>query len=94
MTAVNSLPRWLISITPQPAPCQSSSSSLTCSSTSAGKTAGPAAKFQTRDMAALRLRFFCVVVRFDDLFQTRQLFTAVERDQRHALSRTTEFANL
>src|SRR5213592_3649334 len=39
---MNSLPRWLISITDMPEPCQSSISEAAFSSTSSGRTAGPA----------------------------------------------------
>jgi hypothetical protein len=42
--AMNSLPRWLISITPMPLPCQSSISAAACCSTSSGMAAGPAEK--------------------------------------------------
>src|SRR5436190_13105367 len=49
--AMNSLPRWLISITDMPLPCQSSISSAAWRSTGSGSTAGPALKLMTRDMA-------------------------------------------
>jgi hypothetical protein len=42
--APNSWPRWLISITLMPLPCQSSISDAACCSTSAGMAAGPAEK--------------------------------------------------
>src|SRR5579885_3772243 len=45
--AMNSLPRWLISITDMPAPCQSSNSARTCSNTSSGSVAGPGLKLKT-----------------------------------------------
>src|SRR4030095_4758404 len=45
---MNSLPRWLISITDMPLPCQSSISAAACCSTGAGSTAGPALKLKTR----------------------------------------------
>jgi hypothetical protein len=48
MTPVKSLPRWLISMMPMPVPCQSSSSSRTCSRTAVGNTAGPAEKLKIR----------------------------------------------
>ena len=41
---MNSLPRWLISITDMPEPCQSSISSAAWRSTGSGKAAGPALK--------------------------------------------------
>src|SRR5688572_23670148 len=46
--AVNSLPRWLISITDMPASCQLTSSHLAFSSTSTGMVAGPAPKLKRR----------------------------------------------
>ena len=45
---MNSLPRWLISITPMPLPRQSSISSPARASTSAGSMAGPALKLKIR----------------------------------------------
>jgi hypothetical protein len=45
---MNSLPRWLISITLMPLPCQLSISSAACRSTSSGMAAGPAEKLKTR----------------------------------------------
>ena len=47
---MNSLPRWLISMTPMPLPFQLLISSAACSKTSSGITAGPAEKFQGRVM--------------------------------------------
>ena len=47
-STTNALPRWLISITDMPVPCQSSSSSRACSRTSSGRTAGPGLKLKTR----------------------------------------------
>src|SRR2546423_12276287 len=47
---MNSLPRWLISITDIPEPCQSSISSAACRSTDSGRAAGPALKLKTRVM--------------------------------------------
>jgi len=44
---MNSSPRWLISITDMPLPCQSSISAAARSSTSRGNTAGPALKLKT-----------------------------------------------
>src|SRR5436190_6949405 len=46
--AVNSLPRWLISITDIPASCQLTSSHFAFSSTSTGMVAGPAPKLKMR----------------------------------------------
>src|SRR5207244_2220385 len=45
-----SLPRWLISITDMPDPCQSSISSAAWRSTGSGRAAGPALKLKTRVM--------------------------------------------
>ncbi|CFP63528.1 Uncharacterised protein [Bordetella pertussis] len=42
------MPRWLISITDMPLPCQSSISAAACCSTASGKAEGPAEKFQGR----------------------------------------------
>ena len=51
---MNSLPRWLISITDMPEPCQSSISSAAWRSTDSGRAAGPALKLNTRVMQGLR----------------------------------------
>src|SRR6185369_11372877 len=48
---MNSFPRWLISITPMPVPCQSSISSPARDRTSAGSIAGPALKLKIRDIS-------------------------------------------
>ena len=53
---MNSLPRWLISITDMPLPCQSSISAAAWRITGSGRTAGPALKLMTRDMASSRRR--------------------------------------
>src|SRR5450631_3380993 len=45
---MNSGPRWLISITPMPEPCQSSISAAAWRSTGSGRAAGPAEKLNTR----------------------------------------------
>src|SRR3954470_23115020 len=50
---MNSLPRWLISITPTPQPCQSSISAAASRSTGSGMAAGPGAKFQGRFESAI-----------------------------------------
>jgi hypothetical protein len=47
---MNSLPRWLISITLMPLPCQSSISAAAWRSTGSGRAAGPALKLKTRVM--------------------------------------------
>src|SRR2546427_5604065 len=49
---MNSLPRWLISITDIPLPRQSSISSPARESTSAGSMAGPALKLKILDISA------------------------------------------
>mmetsp|Transcript_36616 Transcript_36616/g.89025 ORF Transcript_36616/g.89025 Transcript_36616/m.89025 type:complete len:332 (+) Transcript_36616:107-1102(+) len=46
---MNSLPRWLISITLMPLPCQSNISAATWCSTGSGRVAGPAEKLNGRD---------------------------------------------
>ena len=51
---MNSLPRWLISITDMPLPCQSSISSAAWRSTDSGSVAGPALKLKTRVIENLR----------------------------------------
>ena len=51
--AMNSLPRWLISITDMPLPCQSSISSAAWRSTGSGRAAGPGLKLNGRVMARL-----------------------------------------
>ena len=48
---MNSLPRWLISITDMPLPRQSSISSPARARTSAGSIAGPALKLKMRDIS-------------------------------------------
>src|SRR5215468_7985270 len=45
---MNSLPRWLISITDMPLPCQSSISAAALRKTGSGTTAGPGLKLNTR----------------------------------------------
>src|SRR3954471_15656371 len=50
---MNSLPRWLISITDMPEPCQSSISSAAWRSTGSGSAAGPALKLKTRVIAVV-----------------------------------------
>src|SRR5450759_57978 len=50
---MNSLPRWLISITPTPQPCQSSMSAAASRSTASGMAAGPAAKLNGRCWLAI-----------------------------------------
>src|SRR5690349_3721087 len=50
---MNSLPRWLISITDMPLPCQSSISAAAVRRTGSGSTAGPALKLKIRIVKAL-----------------------------------------
>src|SRR5438445_4167886 len=52
--AMNSLPRWLISITDMPASCQLTSSHFAFSSTSTGIVAGPAPKLKMRAAGLIR----------------------------------------
>ena len=47
---MNSGPRWLISITDMPEPCQSSISSAAWRNTGSGRVAGPGLKLKTRVM--------------------------------------------
>src|SRR3990167_10550473 len=47
---MNSLPRWLISITDMPLPCQSSISSAALRSTGSGRVEGPGLKLKARVM--------------------------------------------
>jgi len=57
---MNSGPRWLISITDMPLPCQSSISLAACCSTSFGRTAGPAEKLKIWFvMRSFRPQCFC-----------------------------------
>src|SRR3989442_907125 len=63
---MNSLPRWLISITDMPEPCQSSISEAACASTSSGRTAGPALKLKTRVTGLLPI-FLVLFLVFLDL---------------------------
>src|SRR3954467_9023376 len=50
---MNSSPRWLISMTDMPLPCQSSISCAAFASTGSGSTAGPALKLNTRAIESL-----------------------------------------
>src|SRR5690242_6215141 len=52
--AMNSRPRWLISITDMPALCQLTSSHFAFSSTSTGMVAGPAPKLKMRAAGLMR----------------------------------------
>src|SRR5690606_5373276 len=97
--ALKCLPRWLISITPQPAPCQSSISSAAWRRTSSGSAAGPALKLNTRLIQIAPDASFSGVfdrivafaferifrVRLDDLLDAGQIGAFVQIDQRHAL---------
>ena len=51
--AMNSLPRWLISITDMPEPFQSSISAAAWRNTGSGRAAGPGLKLKGRVIAAL-----------------------------------------
>src|SRR5262252_3994512 len=53
---MNSLPRWLISITDMPLPCQSSISAAAVRNTGSGRTAGPGLKLKTRINVPLVVR--------------------------------------
>src|SRR5674476_917325 len=92
----NSGPRWLISITLMPLPCQSSISLAASDKTSSGSVAGPAAKLNGR---FIMIFFGNVVIKrvgiiLDNALQAAQLGTFVEADQRDALRGAAEFAYL
>src|SRR5262252_6732795 len=89
---MNSLPRWLISITDMPEPCQSSISAAACSSTSSGRTAGPALKLKTRLLPVLPV--FFVIFLLGDALDAGELRALVEVDQAHALGRAAQLADL
>src|SRR3954463_16460231 len=59
---MNSLPRWLISVTDMPVPCQSSISSAARRRTGSGRTAGPGLKLKGRVMARLSSRAFAMPI--------------------------------
>src|SRR5439155_21223762 len=90
--AMNSLPRWLISITDMPDPCQSSISEAACSSTSSGRTAGPALKLKTRVSGLLPI--LLILFLLGDALDAGELGAFVEVDQAHPLSRAPHLADL
>src|SRR5215472_19105171 len=89
-------------MTEVPLPCQSRSSSRTCSSTSTGRVAGPAAKLNTRTSAArlgfrgrrrrtggcVRDPFLAVPIEALDALDTDQALALTETDEPHALGVT------
>src|SRR5438046_5811122 len=89
---MNSLPRWLISITDMPEPCQSSISAAPRASTSSGRTAGPALKLKTRVSGLLPI--LLVLLLLGDALDARELGALVEVDQAHPLSRAPHLADL
>src|SRR5438445_6150864 len=89
---MNSFPRWLISITDMPDPCQSSISPAACPSTSSGRTAGPALKLKTRVSGLLPI--FLVLFLLRDALDARELGALVEVDQAHPLRRAPHLADL
>src|SRR5438046_790399 len=89
---MNSLPRWLISITDMPEPCQSSISAAPRASTSSGRTAGPALKLKTRVSGLLPILLLLFLLR--DALHARELGALVEVDQAHPLSRAPHLADL
>src|SRR5204863_4309598 len=89
---MNSLPRWLISITDMPEPCQSSISEAACASTSSGSTAGPVLKLKIRVSGLLPI--FLVLFLLGDALHARELGAFVEVDQAHPLSPAPHFADL
>src|SRR5256885_15790748 len=95
---MKALLRWLTSITDMPQPCQSVSSSRTCSRTSTGSVAGPAAKLNTRTSLVLcgRLagtglrtplgqRLLLTGVQALDAFDADQALPLPEADEPYAL---------
>src|SRR4051812_29953612 len=103
---MNSLPRWLISITDVPEPCQSSISAAACDSTSSGRAAGPALKLKTlftgllpTVAASVVSADLSVAVAFDfrrlgDALDAGEPGALVEVDQHHALRRAAHLADL
>src|SRR5260370_2304499 len=89
---MNSLARWLISITDMPEPCQSSLSAAACASTSSGRTAGPALKLNTRAACLLPILFVLFLLR--DALDAGELGAFVQVDQAHALGRAPHLADL
>src|SRR4051812_15330003 len=89
---MNSLPRWLISITDSPEPCQSSISAAACASTSSGRTAGPALKLNALLTGLLPIAF--VLFALGDAFDAGELGPLVEVDEHHALRRSAHLADL
>src|SRR5207245_2151707 len=89
---MNSLPRWLISITDMPEPCQSSISAAACASTSSGSTAGPALKLNTRVAGLLPIPF--VLLLLGDPLDAGELGAFVEIDEAHPLRRAPHLADL
>src|SRR5712691_6020873 len=89
---MNSLPRWLISITDSPAPCQSSISAAACASTSSGRTAGPALKLKIRVAGLLPILF--VLFALGDALDAGELGAFVQVDEPHPLSRAPHIADL
>src|SRR5947209_94500 len=89
---MNSLPRWLISITDMPDPCQSSISAAACARTSSGRTAGPALKLNTRVSGLLPILFLLFLL--GDALHSGELGAFVQVDQAHPLSRAAHLADL
>src|SRR5262245_48327565 len=90
---MNSWPRWLISITDMPEPCQSSISEAACSRTSSGRTAGPALKLKTRLLRRVLAVFFFIFL-LGDALDPGELRALVEIDQAHALRGSSLLADL
>src|SRR4051812_49351833 len=107
---MNSLPRWLISITDMPEPCQSSISAAACDSTSSGSAAGPALKLKplspgrlptaatsfvcARRSALRRLPVHHALRRLGDALDAGEPGALVEIDQHDALRRAAHLADL
>src|SRR5581483_7049957 len=102
---MNSLPRWLISITDIPEPCQSSISAAACDSTSSGSAAGPALKLNTlfagrlpiaasAACVSVAVAIAFVLFALGDALDARELRALVEVDQYDALGRSAHLADL
>ena len=83
---MNSGPRWLISITDMPLPCQSSISLAACCRTSFGRTAGPAEKLNTWVTGRTSQLLLRVSTSCDIVFWIRGIMTRLEISAHSAIS--------
>src|SRR3989338_2014772 len=96
--AMNSLPRWLISITDMPLPCQSRSSSRARCNTSSGSTAGPALKLNSlaiyvvtfNKKSKIGFTQLCFVG-FGNTLHTREMLLLAKINQMHALGVASDY---